>query len=313
MLVMTAAAVSPIMGAFRRQEVAQHVQRVTWGSAAPDGCGLGAAVALGDPVGLPEPIEDDSGTPVLHARLDLARGDVAAAAVGWRESPSPLASLWRARAAAEADRFEDAVTELRTLYPQAFAVLMSRGGRLYQQGELVEALRCFQVAEAFRPPRWEATLWVGRMQQLLGESALALARFQRVIRQNPDCAEAYLFRGQLRVVWEPHRRDDIESDFRQAFRLAPDSFDIVLQWGYWTRDQGQRAESEATFRRALSLNQKATEPRLELARILCASRRSLDARQLLEPLVRDEGTPKFVEEARLLMDHCSATPRDGPR
>jgi pentatricopeptide repeat protein len=98
-------------------------------------------------------------------------------------------------------------------------------------------------------------------------------------------------------------KEEITADFARAVSLAPDSFDAVLQWAYWLRDSGRRAEAERAFRKAMDLNPQSASPVMELMSVLCASGNVAQAEDLLHQFRERSRDPREVQrlERHLLL------------
>lgn len=125
------------------------------------------------------------------------------------------------------------------------------GNKLRGQGQLNEAISCYQKALQLRPDYVAAYLNLGNVLRDQGELNEAILCYQTVLRLRPDFAGAYnnlgnAFQGQGQL------REAI-SCYQKALRLRPDYVVAHFNLGSAFQDQGKLNEAISCYEKALQV------------------------------------------------------------
>jgi tetratricopeptide (TPR) repeat protein len=183
--------------------------------------------------------------------------------------------------------FDQAIA-LKADYAEAYC---NRGNVLTELGRLQEALASFQYALKLKPNLVEGHNGLGNALRALERSETAVASYQRALELKPDYADAHLNLGStlldlirfdaaatsyrraleckpnyaeahhglsiaLRLL---HRANEAQEHCRRALEINPTSATAIALEAGLCADQGQFAEAETLYRRALSIAPDLTE------------------------------------------------------
>ena len=110
-----------------------------------------------------------------------------------------------------------------------------------------------------------AGLYLGR-----GQADTALGEVDRAIAAKPDMPEAYNLRG---LIYASQGDDRLaEQSFQRALQLAPNSGDVMHNYGWFLCQQRRWPDAEAHFSAALALPQYRDTMRTLLAQGVCQAR-----------------------------------------
>ena len=96
-----------------------------------------------------------------------------------------------------------------------------------------------------------------------GDYQAALARFQRILAENPTVTDAYLGVGRIRLAQS--QPELAEPAFRRAARLEPRNFDAQYGHGLALRIIGRLTDAVLAFQRALTIRPDDFEANREIA------------------------------------------------
>jgi len=194
-----------------------------------------------------------------HQRLALADGDCNMAAdlplLMARAAGHPtLAGIMRARALANAGKFDIAINGLRRLSiedPMSMDVLVTLGQVLQMQGSTEEAIKEYDLILLSDPGHLDAAIYLAGAQIAVGRFPAAEKTLTTALARHPDQPD--LLQLLARVQAKTNRVD----------------------------------EAKNTFRKAIELTKDGSKARLEFARTLVAAKELDDALKELEPLIGD--------------------------
>jgi Flp pilus assembly protein TadD len=131
------------------------------------------------------------------------------------------------------------------------AVWVNLGTALRANGQLEEAVRCYQKAARLKPdfPTAHNNLGVALLGQ--GKAAEAVAACREAIRLQPDYHQAHNNLGA--ALLGQGKPAEAEAAYREAVRLQPDYHQAHNNLGAALSTQGKVAEAEAAYREAVRL------------------------------------------------------------
>jgi len=155
------------------------------------------------------------------------------------------------------------------LNPSFPAALSNLGEVLRRQGELDEAIVCFQRALAISPDFPAALGNLGLALTQAGQYEQAIMALRRAVALKSDFAEAWANLGS--ALDETGERGEAIACFRRAIALRPASAEFHSNLGVLLRDDNQIQEAIASYRRAISLQPDMLETYCNLADVLRVS------------------------------------------
>ncbi|MFS2033145.1 tetratricopeptide repeat protein [Polaromonas sp. CT11-55] len=129
---------------------------------------------------------------------------------------------------------------------------LEQGMALEQQGQLEEALRCYESAIVLVPELARAHFSRGTILLDRGDAQEALAAFTKAAQYKPDSAGAHFNLGAAYVRLERH--EAAISAYRQALMLKPDFAEAEMALGAALEEQGDDEEAMKRYRRALEID-----------------------------------------------------------
>jgi len=130
--------------------------------------------------------------------------------------------------------------------------LLEQGMVLEQQGQLEEALRCYESAIVLMPELARAHFSRGTILLDRGDAQEALAAFTKAAQYKPDSAGAHFNMGAAYVRLDRH--EAAISAYRQALMLKPDFAEAEMALGAALEEQGDDEEAMRSYRRALEID-----------------------------------------------------------
>jgi serine/threonine protein kinase/tetratricopeptide (TPR) repeat protein len=159
----------------------------------------------------------------------------------------------------DSDKFELALQEYEhalRLEPHNADAVMGTANTYEKMGRISDAEEAFKKAAALRPDYWDGYNSLGNFYDRQGKYAEAIAQFQHAAELTPDnavidinLAAAYLDRG------SPQDLPAAEAALKKSIALGP-SYPAYANLGFLYLNEKRYAESVATTRRALQLNDK---------------------------------------------------------
>ena len=134
------------------------------------------------------------------------------------------------------------------------------------QGQIAEALACYQRAVQLKPDYAEAHYNLGTALQAQGQIAEALACYQRALQLKPDFAEAHNNLGT--ILQAQGQLTEAIACYQRALQLKPDYAEAHYNLGRVLQDQGQLAEASTCYQRALQLKPDYAEAHNNLGTVL---------------------------------------------
>ena len=155
------------------------------------------------------------------------------------------------------------------LNPSFPAALSNLGEVLRRQGELDEAIVCFQRALAILPDFPAALGNLGLALTQAGQYEQAIVALRRAVALKSDFADAWGNLGS--ALDETGERREAIACFRRAIALRPASAEFHGNLGVLLRDDNQIQEAIACYRRAISLQPGPIEAYCNLVDVLRVS------------------------------------------
>ena len=123
-------------------------------------------------------------------------------------------------------------------------------------------------APARQRARLRLELAVGYFEE--GRTEIALDELKQVLGTDPDYAAAYNLRGLIYMRLQQPRL--AQESFRRALELSPADADLLHNYGWLLCQQGQYAQGEALFQRALALPAYGARAKTLMTQGLCQIR-----------------------------------------
>ncbi|EJL82731.1 putative O-linked N-acetylglucosamine transferase, SPINDLY family [Polaromonas sp. CF318] len=146
------------------------------------------------------------------------------------------------------------------------AQLLEQGMALEQQGQLEEALRCYDTAISLMPELARAHFNRGTILLDRGDAQQALEAFTQAVRYKPESAGAHFNLGAAHTRLEQH--EAAVSAYRQALALKPDFPEAEMALGTALEELGQDQAAVASYRRALEMKHDHVESHEKLVKLL---------------------------------------------
>ncbi|EJL82729.1 putative O-linked N-acetylglucosamine transferase, SPINDLY family [Polaromonas sp. CF318] len=122
---------------------------------------------------------------------------------------------------------------------------------LEEQGQLEEALRCYDRAVSLEPELARAHFNRGTILLDRGDAQQALEAFMKAVRYKPDSAGAHFNLGATHARLDQH--EAAASSYREALALKPDFAEAELALGAALEELGQDEAAAESYRHALEL------------------------------------------------------------
>jgi predicted O-linked N-acetylglucosamine transferase (SPINDLY family) len=143
---------------------------------------------------------------------------------------------------------------------------LEQGNLLLKQGQLTEAIACYQQALTLTPNYASAHNNLGTIFSQLGRFEEAIACYQQALRADPNYVQAYSNLGN--VFSGMGKLEEAMSCYQQALTLNPNSVQVHNNLGALFTKRGQLAEAVAHYQRILTLNPEDAEVRSRLGIVL---------------------------------------------
>ena len=137
----------------------------------------------------------------------------------------------------------------------------------------------------------EAHLMLGSAKMNVGDFAGARDEFAKAVALNPNLAEVHVLYAKALVLTGDS--DQSSKEFKAELAVDPFNFDSNLQLGATSRQEQNYEQANRYFTRALKTRPGDPGVRYQLALIALDEGKPDDARQMLEPLIRE--SPQFTE------------------
>lgn|GEM_PF-1560954 len=235
------------------------------------------------------------------------------APTAWEPQPGSGAIVrvqmaWESLRAGDVDAAEHIAESLRTDYPQWATPRVLRGWVAFARGDSLTAAQYFQEALKLAPQHVGALagmMWVYRTRQDWIPALTYAEKLEAVWTPPSDWAEeAELIRRQaVEVMVEQARVARRQGDaaqathwYRQAAARAPTDTRLQVEVGDWFRSQGQIQEALPYYQLAYQSDPDDLQTLRRWAEALVETRQWLQAKPLLERLVRAEPSqPRWTE------------------
>lgn len=123
--------------------------------------------------------------------------------------------------------------ELTQLYPQDAQVFQVLAATLVEQGQVSQALTALNTAIRLNPRLESARYGFARIQEQSGKSQDAIARYQRILQQNP---RSFLAQRQLGEVYIGMQQlPEAIAAFQKALALQPDNDALICRMHHYQR------------------------------------------------------------------------------
>lgn len=143
---------------------------------------------------------------------------------------------------------------------------LEQGNLLLKQGQLIEAIICYQQALTLNPNYTQAHNNLGTIFSQLGRFEEAVACYQQALRADPSYVQAYSNLGN--IFSEMGKLEEAMSCYQQALTLNPNFVQVHNNLGALLTKKGQLAEAEAHYQQILTLNPEDAEVRSRLGIVL---------------------------------------------
>jgi protein O-GlcNAc transferase len=130
--------------------------------------------------------------------------------------------------------------------------LLEQGMALEQQGQIEEALRCYDQAVSLMPELARAHFNRGTILLDRGDTQQALEAFSKAVRYKPDSAGAHFNLGATHARLDQH--EAAGSAYREALALKPDFAEAEMALGAALEELGQDEAAVASYGRALEIH-----------------------------------------------------------
>ncbi len=160
---------------------------------------------------------------------------------------------------------------------------MKRAQRAAEKGNYAAAINAFEEALRTLPAHSVARRDLAMACMEASDAGAARAEVIRVLRLNPEDAWAWLLLGNIALRFGDDRKRAL-SYFQRAYRLAPDDLYILNSYGALCGKEGDLAEAESLFQRALAIDPTFPNSRHGLALVYHRQERLRDADAQLRTL-----------------------------
>lgn len=130
--------------------------------------------------------------------------------------------------------------------------LLEQGMALEQQGQLEEALRCYDMAISLAPELARAHFNRGTILLDRGDAREALQAFTLAVRHKPESAGAHFNLGAAHARLDQH--EAAASAYREALALKPDFAEAEMALGAALEELGQDEAAVESYRRTLEIH-----------------------------------------------------------
>jgi tetratricopeptide (TPR) repeat protein len=173
-----------------------------------------------------------------------------------------LYSQWPGRERDALETFQAAVER----EPRSGPAQMGLGIALAKAGRAQEAVGKLETAAQLMPQTPAPLQVMGRVYMQRGESATALAAFDRALARRPDAVPLMLDRAS--ALSQARRWDEALAQLRDAEAAAPRSADVATRIGDVNLGAKRHADAERAYRRAIELAPSSPVPLNNLAWLL---------------------------------------------
>jgi protein O-GlcNAc transferase len=149
---------------------------------------------------------------------------------------------------------------------QSAEQLLEQGMELEQQGQMEEALQCYESAITLMPALARAHFNRGSILLDRGDAQDALEAFTKAVRYKPDSAGAHFNMGAAYVRLDRHAA--AIAAYRQAITLKPDFPQAEMALGAALEELGQHEAAIASYRRVLAIHPDYPETHHKLVSLL---------------------------------------------
>ena len=158
-----------------------------------------------------------------------------------------------------------------------------RAQRAAEKGNYAAAIGAYEEVLRVLPAQSQVRRDLAMAHMETDNAAAARTEVVRALRLNPEDPWAYLLLGNIALRFGDDRTRAL-SYFRRAYRLAPDDLYILNSYGALCGREGDLAEAETLFERALTLDPGFPNARHGLALVYDRQGRSQDAEAQLREL-----------------------------
>lgn len=137
--------------------------------------------------------------------------------------------------------------------------------KLYlRMGRVDEALRSAETAQTLVPEDPSSLLFVGGLRLLKGESATAIAAYEKALTLDPANRDALVHLGMAYTETDPKKAITY---FRRSLTVEPGSAEVHYRLGLAYQRAGQAREAETAFQQALAIAPELLTSQLALAEL----------------------------------------------
>src|SRR6266852_1299327 len=220
----------------------------------------------------------------LSARAIL--GLVVVTLAGACSKPDADALLKKANAYAQQSRLPEAIVDYRRALqadPRRGDIRQKLAEAYLRNHDQNSALKEYVRAADLLPNDPAAQLQAGSILLLAGAFEDAKARANRVIKLDPKSADGVILLGNALAGLKD--MDGAIAEYQEAIALNPTQDSTYTNLGVIQFVRGQRADAEATFRKAIEIGPRSVRARMALANFLWSSGRAPEAERTLKDAV----------------------------
>jgi tetratricopeptide (TPR) repeat protein len=188
-----------------------------------------------------------------------------------------------------ANRLDEAIAHYRLAVeaaPGDVDLVFRLGRALLQVGQVEEANQIAASLLANSPSAWQSYLLAGRVAQVQGDPAAALASLRQAQSLAPTNSAALTLIGDTFLA--ASRADDAASAYSAASALQPNNVSALVGLSRVYTARGRVAEAEASLRRALTIAPTHLAGQAALGRLLLRAGQPAEAIPLLEAAVAQQ-------------------------
>lgn len=143
--------------------------------------------------------------------------------------------------------------------------LLQQGIAMHRQGQLSEALHCYQEILKLQADHTDALNLIGVLALARGDLATAIEFIQKSLRVNPD--NVFAMNNLATAYRDAGRSDEAIPHLQKAIKLKPDYADAFCNLGSIYKDKLAFNEAELHFKSAIKLNPEMVEAWHNLAQL----------------------------------------------
>jgi arylsulfatase A-like enzyme/Tfp pilus assembly protein PilF len=168
-------------------------------------------------------------------------------------------------------------------------IAVQRAGELMSRDEHAEAAHALESALLQEPAMPQALLMLGSCYTALGRTAEAKARFDQVLKSDPESIPGLI--GMANILLEAGQTDDVVTLCKRTLSVDPRNSQAYALLGEVFIGRKKPAEALPHLEKAVEIQPKITQNRVNLAAALVEVKEFDRAQQMLNEVLRDH--PRF--------------------